>query len=153
MKGRRKPLHLVVDGLPAHKTASVGKYVTSTNGKLTLHVLPGYAPDLNPDELVWSHVKRTGVARSPLRAGEKLELIDVRGQDERAIASIPGARAFDESIDDLPRDACIVLHCHKGGRSQQAAEQLRRRGFTNVHNLTGGIDAWSVEVDPTVPRY
>ena len=74
MKGRRKPLHLVVDGLPAHKKASVGEYVTSTNGKLTLHVLPGYAPDLNPDELVWSHVKRTGVARSPLRAGEKLEI-------------------------------------------------------------------------------
>jgi len=74
MKGRRKPLHLVVDGLPAHKKASVGEYVTSTQGKLTLHVLPGYAPDLNPDELVWSHVKRTGVARSPLRAGEKLEI-------------------------------------------------------------------------------
>ena len=68
------PLHLVIDGLPAHKKASVGEYVTSTNGKLTLHVLPGYAPDLNPDELVWSHVKRTGVARSPLRAGEKLEI-------------------------------------------------------------------------------
>jgi hypothetical protein len=42
-------------------------------GKLTLHFLPGYAPDLNPDELVWSHAKRTGVARSPLRAGEKLQ--------------------------------------------------------------------------------
>jgi transposase len=74
MKRRRKPLHLVVDGLPAHKTASVRKYVASTQGKLTLHVLPGYAPDLNPDELVWSHVKRTGVARNPLRAGEKLEI-------------------------------------------------------------------------------
>lgn len=41
-------------------------------GKLTLHFLPGYAPDLNPDELVWSHAKRSGVARRPLRAGEKL---------------------------------------------------------------------------------
>lgn len=41
-------------------------------GRLTLHFLPGYAPDLNPDELVWSYAKRTGVARSPLRAGEKL---------------------------------------------------------------------------------
>ena len=74
MKGRSKPLHLVIDGLPAHKTASVREYVASTQGKLTLHVLPGYAPDLNPDEWVWSHVKRTGVARSPLRAGEKLEI-------------------------------------------------------------------------------
>jgi transposase len=72
MKGRSKPVHLVVDGLPAHKTALVKAYVASTNGMLTLHVLPGYAPELNPDELVWSHMKRTGVARSPLRQGEKL---------------------------------------------------------------------------------
>ena len=72
MKYRRKPLHLVLDSLPAHKTALVKKYVISTEGRLTLHFLPGYAPDLNPDELVWSHVKRTGTARRPLRKGEKL---------------------------------------------------------------------------------
>ena len=74
MKARSKLVHLVVDGLPAHKKANVREYIASTQGKLTMHVLPGYAPDLNPDELVWSHVKRTGVARNPLRAGEKLEL-------------------------------------------------------------------------------
>ena len=74
MKGRTKPVHLVVDGLPAHKKANVREYIESTKGKLTMHILPGYAPDLNPDELVWSHVKRTGVARNPLRAGEKLDL-------------------------------------------------------------------------------
>lgn len=72
MKGRRNPVHLIVDGLPAHKTKAVRTYVESLQGKLTLHFLPGYAPDLNPDELVWSYAKRTGVARSPLRAGEKL---------------------------------------------------------------------------------
>ncbi len=72
MKGRRRPIHLVLDGLPAHKTKGVRAYVESLKGKLTLHFLPGYAPDLNPDELVWSYTKRTGVARSPLRAGEKL---------------------------------------------------------------------------------
>ena len=72
MRGRRRPVHLVVDGLPAHKTKLVKEYVASTGGRLTLHVLPGYAPDLNPDELVWSHMKRTGVARTPLRKGEKL---------------------------------------------------------------------------------
>ena len=48
-------------------------YVASTKGMLTLHFLPGYAPELNPDELVWSHMKRTGVARAPLRRGEKLQ--------------------------------------------------------------------------------
>jgi transposase len=73
MKHRKKPLHLVVDGLPAHKNAAVKEYVASTNGKLTLHFLPGYAPDLNPDELVWSYAKRTGNARRPLQKGEKLE--------------------------------------------------------------------------------
>lgn len=73
MHRRRKSVHLVVDGLPAHKNAVVKQYVASTKGKLTLHFLPGYAPDLNPDELVWSHAKRTGVARQPLRKGEKLE--------------------------------------------------------------------------------
>ena len=70
---RTKPVHLVVDGLPAHKTKLVKDYVASTNGMLTLHFLPGYAPELNPDELVWSHMKRTGVARTPLRRGEKLK--------------------------------------------------------------------------------
>ena len=72
MRRRLKPVHLVVDGLPAHKTALVKDYVASTNGLLTLHFLPGYAPELNPDELVWSHMKRTGVARTPLRKGEQL---------------------------------------------------------------------------------
>jgi transposase len=51
----------------------VRDYVDSTKGKLTLHFLPGYAPDLNPDELVWSHVKRTGAPRRPLQKGEKLK--------------------------------------------------------------------------------
>ena len=72
MQRRSKLVHLVVDGLPAHKTALVRNYVASTNGLLTLHFLPGYAPELNPDELVWSHMKRTGVARAPLRRGERL---------------------------------------------------------------------------------
>lgn len=72
MRHRVRPVHLVVDGLPAHKTKLVKDYVQSTAGRLTLHLLPGYAPELNPDELVWSHVKRTGVARTPLRKGERL---------------------------------------------------------------------------------
>src|SRR5512136_75038 len=72
MRRRSRPVHLVVDGLPAHKTTVVKRYVESTKGRLTLHFLPGYAPELNPDELVWSHVKRTGVYRAPLRKGKSL---------------------------------------------------------------------------------
>lgn len=70
---RKKALYLVLDNLPAHKTAEVKEYVAGTKGKLSLHFLPGYAPELNPDELVWSHAKRTGTARRPLQSGEKLE--------------------------------------------------------------------------------
>ena len=71
-KPGRKPVHLVLDSLPARKKAIVRDYVAATEGKLTLHFLPGYAPDLNPDELAWSHVKRTGTARRPLQQGEKV---------------------------------------------------------------------------------
>lgn len=73
MHRRKKPVRLVLDGLPAHKTKAVKTYVASTQGRLTLHMLPGYAPELNPDELVWSHAKRTGNARRPLQTGERLE--------------------------------------------------------------------------------
>ncbi len=72
MRNRTRPVHVVADGLPAHKTVLVKHYVASTEGRLTLHILPGYAPELNPDEMVWSHMKRTGVARTPLRKGETL---------------------------------------------------------------------------------
>jgi len=82
MRNRVKPVHLVVDGLPAHKTALVKAYVASTDGRLMLHDLPGYAPDLNPDEWLWSHMKRTGVARTPLRRGEKLR-DKIEGQPAR----------------------------------------------------------------------
>ena len=54
MRGRRKPLFIVLDSLPAHKAKMVQEYVASTDGRLELHFLPGYAPELNPDELVWS---------------------------------------------------------------------------------------------------
>ena len=93
MRHRSKPVHLVVDGLPAHKTTLVKAYVASTNGMLTLHFLPGYAPELNPDELVWSHVKRTGVARAPLRQGETLR--DKIEAQLAAIKRMPGlVRSF-----------------------------------------------------------
>jgi transposase len=73
MHKRKKPIHLVVDGLPAHKRQIVKEYVQSTNGKLTMHFLPGYAPDLNPDELVRSHAKTSAAKRGSLKSGEKLQ--------------------------------------------------------------------------------
>lgn len=73
MKGRKKSVLLVVDGLPAHKAKSVASYVQSTKGRLELHFLPPYAPDLNPDEFAWSHLKRNGTSKKPLRKNEALK--------------------------------------------------------------------------------
>lgn len=95
--------------------------------------------------------------RAALDRGDKLWLFDVRGDDERAIASIDAASPWDEAaiklIDGLPADAPIVFHCHRGGRSQAVAERYRRKGYTNLHNLAGGIDAWSREIDSGIPTY
>jgi monothiol glutaredoxin len=92
-----------------------------------------------------------------LDAGEKLTLLDVRTPQEREIASIAGARLLDrdsmEELLELERDTPLVFHCHHGVRSQGAAEHFVAQGFRNVHNLVGGIDAWSTEVDSSVPRY
>jgi monothiol glutaredoxin len=88
---------------------------------------------------------------------EAFELIDVRTPDERAFASIDGSRLLDRQVhDDLltrARDTSIVFQCHHGMRSQAAAEYFSRHGFTKLFNLAGGIDAWSRDVDPAVPRY
>jgi transposase len=102
MHRRRKPVHLVLDSLPAHKRTLVSEYVTSTEGRLTLHFLPGYAPDLNPDELVWSHVKRTGSARRPLQKGEKL-----RGKIEEQLAKLQKLPSLIRSFFNAPSVAYI----------------------------------------------
>jgi len=92
-----------------------------------------------------------------IESGESVYLFDVRGPDERAKAQIKASAPFDAAaeqlIETLPKDTPLVFHCHGGGRSQVVAERYRLRGFVNVYNLAGGIDAWSLHVDPTVPRY
>ena len=102
MHRRRKPVHLILDSLPAHKRAIVSEYVASTEGRLTLHFLPGYAPDLNPDELVWSHVKRTGTARRPLQRGETL-----REKIEEQLAKIQKLPSLIRSFFKAPSVAYI----------------------------------------------
>lgn len=92
-----------------------------------------------------------------LDAGKIGAFYDVRTEKERAIATIAGAKLLDDealsALDDLSKDTVIALHCHHGGRSNAAAEHLLRKGFKNVYNLAGGIEAWSRDVDPKVPRY
>lgn len=90
--------------------------------------------------------------------GRDLTLIDVRSPMESAICRIEGARLI--PLQDLPAEldrldpaARYVVHCHHGGRSAQAVDLMRRRGFSAAQNLAGGIDAWSRQIDPAVPRY
>ena len=87
-------------------------------------------------------------------------LIDVREPDEWEVCRIPGAELLPLSewpglVGDKLHDPAqpLILHCHHGGRSGRAADFLLRNGFTDVKNLTGGIDAWSAEIDPSVARY
>lgn len=84
-------------------------------------------------------------------------LVDVRTPEENAIARINGALLADgraaEDVLGWPKDTPIIVHCHHGVRSLYAAETLRERGFTKVWSMAGGIDAWSAEIDPQVPRY
>lgn len=86
-------------------------------------------------------------------------LLDVRTEGERAAARIDPSLhiGLDEFLarapQEVPRDADVVVYCHSGARSAQATMWMTANGWNQVRNLAGGIDAWSVEVDPTVPRY
>jgi len=72
MRGRKAKVFLVLDGHPAHIAKIVAHYIQGLSGRLELHFLPGYAPELNPDEFVWNHLKRQGVSKKPLRKDESL---------------------------------------------------------------------------------
>lgn len=100
-------------------------------------------------------------AIAPAEAAERvrtgrLRLIDVRPPAERALASAPVP--FDtldggvDALEALPKDTPLAFLCHHGGRSAQAAEHFRAKGFREVYNVEGGIDAWA-DADPAVPRY
>lgn len=99
-------------------------------------------------------------ARQRLAGPQPPRLVDVREENEFAFAHIAGAELLplsqwpaiaSEKLTD-PAQPILVL-CHHGMRSARAGEFLLHHGFTDVTNIAGGIDAWSAEVDPTVPRY
>ena len=85
-------------------------------------------------------------------------VLDVREPQEIAIARFPGAveipmQSVSSRMDELDKTAEIFVLCHHGMRSAHVAEYLAEQGFTRVGNVSGGIDAWSLQVDPSVPRY
>ncbi len=85
-------------------------------------------------------------------------LLDVRRLDEYNYCNL-GAQhipmsEIPERYQEIPRDIKVIVHCHHGGRSQKVIDYLtREHGFSNLLNLEGGIEAWSQEIDPKVPRY
>ena len=91
---------------------------------------------------------------------EEFLLLDVREQNEYDIARIDGSVLLQMSelrlrLEELEphQDSRIVVHCHHGGRSMQVTRALRDRGYANVQNMAGGIDAWSLQIDSSVARY
>ena len=98
--------------------------------------------------------------KQKLDAREDFLLLDVRENFESEIVKLEGATLIPlaqlpQRLKDLEayRNKEIIAHCHHGGRSRRALEYLHEQGFKNLKNVTGGIDAWSLKVDPSVPRY
>jgi rhodanese-related sulfurtransferase len=95
-----------------------------------------------------------------LRSPKPPRLLDVRQPDEHAFVSLPNSTliplgelsARADEIEDW-KDEEVVVYCHHGIRSANAIAQLRAIGFMNLHNLSGGIDRWTTEIDPRLPRY
>lgn len=93
------------------------------------------------------------------QAGERrYRLIDIREPWERDIAHIAGDEFMTrelayEIMQNSPRDAALVFYCHTGRRTLEAAAYFRGHGFTNAMSMAGGIEAWSLQIDPDVQRY
>jgi transposase len=104
LRGRKTPVFLIVDNHPAHTAAAVRHFVQSTHGRLELHFLPGYSPDLNPDEFVWSHMRKTGLSKRPLRRDESL-----RERVEQDLLGIKSRPALVRSFFRVP-SVCYILN-------------------------------------------
>jgi sulfur-carrier protein adenylyltransferase/sulfurtransferase len=96
--------------------------------------------------------------KAKLDRGERFELLDVRRQDEIDTAKLPNTKEIEVTqlsgrIGELDKNAETIVYCHSGKRSAFATQLLREAGFTNVKSLAGGIDAYSDEADPSIPKY
>jgi sulfur-carrier protein adenylyltransferase/sulfurtransferase len=110
------------------------------------------ATKVNSEEITVTELKRR------LDAKEDFDLIDVRETFEWQIANIPGARLIPlgelpNRLSELNPDREILLQCKSGGRSGRALKLLKEKGFKNLKNVVGGIEAWATHVDPKVPKY
>jgi rhodanese-related sulfurtransferase len=97
-------------------------------------------------------------AATALAEDPATRLLDIRTREEFDAVRIPQAQHFAQELlqtimTEWPKDALIILIDHQGARSLDAAAYFAGHGFTNIRGLRGGIDAWSLEVDPNLPRY
>ena len=97
-------------------------------------------------------------AKRVLSGGSSASLIDVREPYECAIGTIQGStnipmNTIPQHLENISKEGPLLIYCHHGGRSMQVTHFLRQNGFENAINVGGGIDAWSVEIDPSIQRY
>jgi rhodanese-related sulfurtransferase len=106
-------------------------------------------PELTPTEFCrrWDESARSDVVLLDVREPAEIEIATIAGTLQIPMGDVP------QQLGQLGRDKPIVVMCHSGMRSRRVAEYLTSRGFADVFNLAGGIDAWSLEIDPQVPRY
>jgi rhodanese-related sulfurtransferase len=98
--------------------------------------------------------------RNLLQSGRDLLLLDCRERDEHQLVHIDQATLIPMSelatrLDEIERfrEREVVVHCHHGGRSLKVTQWLRQQGFTRVRSMAGGIDAWSLRINPRLARY
>jgi monothiol glutaredoxin len=157
--GPREPSHVTIEsgGISVQlDRASAGRaegvtidFIEASDGagfKIDNPNRPATVKEIAPKEL-----------KALLDSGRVTHFYDVRPDKERSVAKIAGVRQLDDAamaaIEALPKDTPLAFHCHHGGRSRGAAEHFLKLGFKNVFNMAGGIEAWSRDVDPSVPRY
>jgi monothiol glutaredoxin len=172
-------LHLSVDpkfNAQFQLKPATGREIVAESAGIRVHLDLASAPRANGIRIDWvEDVRGAGLAISnpnappavkPISVRELhdrimagvIDVIDTRPAHARALAPFPEPHEIldedsAERLAALPKDLPIAFLCHHGNSSQQAAEHFRGLGFHDLYNVTGGIDAWSVEIDSKVPRY
>ena len=137
----------VACGTGAERSAAENENTAATTTSQPPRVMPDFAPEIDVTEVA-----------ERLRSGHGLVLLDVREPWEFELAQLPNAvlvplSTLPNAVNELDSDREYVVYCHHGMRSAMVANWLISRGFQHVHNMTGGIDAWSVNIDRSVAQY
>jgi len=124
MRRRKGRIFLVLDKHPTHMSKLVSRYVKSLKGRLELHFLPGYAPELNPDEFVWNHLRQEGVSKTPLRQNESLK--------ERVDSAISKIKSRPTLVRSFFRVKSVSLYYGLGSNSAVGVKLNNLHCYRNV---------------------